>query len=241
MEEIRLEIELRAEKSTKGSLSEMRRNRKLPAVVYGGQDGSLPITIGEKALMGALKAAGANAILRLKHGKGEETVILKELQRHVVSGAPIHADFQRIDMSQKVEVDVPLHTFGEAPGVKLQGGVLEHTVRELHIRCLPNAIPQQIEIDVSALEMGSSVLVRDLNIPEGIEVLDDAEQVVVNIVHVREEEPEPTEEAVAVEGEAEPEVIAKGKKEEEPAEGGEAEAPGAKKDVKKDAKKEGGK
>lgn len=239
MQEINVAAEPRTEKSTRRQLSELRKARKIPAVVYGGKDKPVSVTVGEKELMEALKKAGANAIIHLKLGKGTDTVILKELQRDVVDGQPVHADFKRIDLKQKISVQVPLHTVGEAPGVKLQGGLLEHVLRQIEIRCLPTAIPQRIDIDVSALNVGDAVLVKDIKLPEGVEVRTKADQTVVHVVTVKvEEEKAPAAEGAAAPG-AEPEVIAKGKKDEEgaPAAGAagdkKAAAPAAKEGAKK--------
>ena len=190
METIKLKAEPRKEKSTKKSLSELREARRIPAVVYGGEGESLAVSVSENDLMYSLKTAGANAIITLQHDGVEDTVILKDLQRHVVTGRPIHADFQRITMTEKIEVEVPLHVVGEAPGVKTQGGVLDQALRVLSVSCLPNAIPQQIEVDVSALEMGHSIAVRDLKVPSDVEVLNEPDQLVANILTVKAEGPD---------------------------------------------------
>ncbi|OIO10833.1 MAG: hypothetical protein AUJ52_03285 [Elusimicrobia bacterium CG1_02_63_36] len=218
MAEIKVSAQERPEKSTNKSLSDLRESRKIPAVIYGGTNGAAIVAVDEKELLDGLKNAGHNAIIHLKHGSKDDTVILKELQRHVVTGKPIHADFVRVDMKQKVEIEVPLHVHGEAPGVKLQGGILEHILRVLEVRCLPGRIPQEIRVDISTLEMGAGIHVKDLVIPEGVEVLADPEQPVVHIVQVRvQEEAKPEE---GVEGAAaQPEVIVKGKEKEEGAEG----------------------
>lgn len=249
MQEINVAAEPRGEKTTKHQLSELRRAKKIPAVVYGGKTKPVSVAVGEKELMTALKKAGANAIIHLKHAKGTDTVILKELQRDVVNGQPVHADFKRIDLNVKIDVQVPLHTVGEAPGVKLGGGLLEHVLRQIEIRCLPTAIPQRIDIDVSAMNVNDAILVRDLKLPEGVELRTKADQVVCHVVIVKVEV-----EAVAapVEGAAapgaEPEVIAaKGKKDEEgkvipsekaaaPAAGDKKGAPAAKEGAKKEGK-----
>lgn len=223
MEEIKLKAQVRGEKSTKKELSELRQKRQIPGVVYGGNGTALNVTVGEKELLGAMKTGGANAVIHLEHPKGKDTVMVKALQRHVVTSEPVHVDFQRIDLKKKVDVKVPLHLTGEAPGVKLQGGVLDHTLRELAIRALPNKIPQSIDVDVSALNVGNSILVKDLRIPEGVEVLESPDRLVAHVVHVTVEEA-PAAAAPAEGAPAEPEVIAKGKKEEE----GEGAKPGAK-------------
>lgn len=244
MQEIKLKAEIRDGSGTKKALSDLRKEHKIPGVVYGGAGSNLAVVVSERELLGALKAGGNNAIIHLKHPKGEDTVIVKALQRHVVTSQPIHADFQRIDLKKKIEVKVPLHLLGDAPGVKLQGGIQEHVLRELKVRGLPNAIPQRIEVDVSKLEIAAAVHVSDLSVPAGLEVLDDKGQIVVHIVRATEEEVAAP--AAGAPGVAEPEVIAKGKKDEEGAEG-EAKAgakdakPAGKGDAKAEAKPAAGK
>ncbi|MEK7656491.1 MAG: 50S ribosomal protein L25 [Elusimicrobiota bacterium] len=230
MAQIELKAEMR-EAGTKKALADMRKVRKIPGTVYGGKGKAFSIAIGEKELMSALKQGGTNVILRLKHDKGEDTVIVKEIQRHVVTSQPIHADFQRISLTEKITVKVPLHAVGEAPGVKLQGGVLEHVLREIEVRCLPNAIPQKIDLDVSKMDVGGEILVSQLPALPEVEYLQDPAQIVLHIIHVVvEKEAEPAADAAA----GEPEVIAKGKKEE--GEEGEGAKEGA-----KDAKAPAGK
>ena len=218
MQELQLEATVRESKSNKSQLTALRKDRLIPAVVYGGKKGPLAVIVREKELLKLTKSGGANAIIHLKHAKGEDTVILKELQRHVVTHQPIHADFQRISMTDKIEVKVPLHVIGEPPGVKLHGGVLEHILRELRVRALPGKIPQKIDLDVSALNLNESLFVKDVKAPEGVEFLDAPDHLVVNVVQPTAEEEKPAAEGVAG-GVAEPEVIAKGKKDEEGAEG----------------------
>src|SRR5579859_7429578 len=105
MQEILLNVELR-DKSSKKNLSDYRSKHLIPAVVYGGDKPPLAVVVTEKELVKATKAGGANAILHLKHSKGEDTVIIKQLQHHVVTHQPIHADFQRISLKKKIEVKV---------------------------------------------------------------------------------------------------------------------------------------
>ncbi|HVE14125.1 MAG TPA: 50S ribosomal protein L25 [Elusimicrobiota bacterium] len=240
MEEIKLKAEIREGSGSKKALSDLRKSRLVPGVVYGGSGSNLTVVVSEKELLGALKTGGNNAIIHLKHSKGEDTVIVKALQRHVVTSQPIHADFQRIDLKKKIEVKVPLHLVGEAPGVKLQGGVLEHVLREFKVRGLPNAIPQKLDLDISKLEIGKALHVSDVAAPAGLEVLDDAAHIVVTIVRIVEEAA--PEAAAAAPGASEPELVAtKGKKDEEGAEGAKADAKGAKPDAKAAAKPEAGK
>lgn len=235
MEEIRLKAEPRPGKSTKRELSVLRRDRLIPAVVYGGDGPPMNVVVHEKELHKATQRGGANVIIRLQHPTGEDTVILKQLQHHVVTHQPLHADFQRISLKEKIEVRVPLHVVGEAPGVKLHGGVLEHVLRELKIRAFPTAIPPRIDVDVSLLDVNQSVLVRDVPSPAGVEVLDAPDHIVLNVVQPTAEEVAPAAETAT--GGAEPEVIAKGKK--ETAEGAEGAAPAAKGAAPVPEKKEG--
>ncbi|MFA6091369.1 MAG: 50S ribosomal protein L25 [Elusimicrobiota bacterium] len=251
MAEFELKVNIRSGKSTKKSLTDLRKDYLVPGIVYGGKGTNIQVTVSEKELLGALKQGGKNVLLHLKHDQGEDTVIIKALQRHVISSRPIHADFQRVSMTEKIEVRVKLVIIGEAPGVKLQGGILEHVLREFRVRALPNAIPQSIEVDIKALNLGDIIHVGEVAIPAGIEVLDDAQQMVVHVVAPTELEEKPAAEGEA--GAAEPELLAvKGKKEEgedgeaKPAGKGDAKPAAGKGDAKPaagkaDAKPAGGK
>lgn len=216
--EITLNVDVRAAKGTKKELSTLRAGSRIPAVIYGGENGPINIALSERELMDARKKGGINAILRLKMPKGEETVMVKELQRHPVTDRPVHADFQRISLTQKVEARVPLTIIGVATGVKDFGGMLAIDLRELRIKALPTAIPQNIEVDVTKLGLHEALHISDLKLPEGVEIMDDATSVVV---HVTIAKVEVVEEVVAapVEGAAaaaEPESSnTKGKKDEE--------------------------
>ncbi|MCX5788516.1 MAG: 50S ribosomal protein L25 [Elusimicrobia bacterium] len=226
--ELTLNATVRENKGRKGELSQFRKDHMIPGVVYGGKKETLAVVVDEKELTKLRKEGGANAIIRLKTAAGEDTVILKELQRHVVTSQPIHADFQRISMTTKIEVKVPLHVLGEAPGVKTGGGILQYILREFKVRALPAEIPQAIDVDISNLQLNEKIEVKDLKVPTGVEVLELPEQIIVTVVQPTEEEvvAEPVVEGAVPEG-TEPEVIAKGKKEEEGEEGAEGAKPGA--------------
>ncbi|MFA6029757.1 MAG: 50S ribosomal protein L25 [Elusimicrobiota bacterium] len=243
MAEIELKVQLRSDKGSKKALTDLRKNSLIPGIVYGGKGGNTQVVVGEKELLTALKKGGKNVLLRLKHDKGEDTVIVKELQRHVVTSRPIHADFQRVSLTEKIDVKIRIVTVGEAPGVKLQGGIQEQVLRELKVRCFPNAIPEQVQVDVSKLNINETLYVSDLQIPEGVEVVEDPKHIVVHIVIPAAEEEKPAEDAVP--GAAEPEVIAKGKKDEDeegaaPAKDAKG-APAGKADAKPAGKAEAGK
>jgi len=217
--EITLNVEVRAAKGTKKELSTLRAGSRIPAVVYGGEKGPINIALSEREFMDARKKGGTNAILRLKHPKGEETVMVKELQRHPVTDRPVHADFQRISLTQKVEARVPLVIVGVAAGVKDFGGMLAIDLRELRLKALPTQIPQKIEVDVTKLGLHEALHISDLKLPEGVEVLDDAKAVVVHVTIAKVEVVEEVAAAAPVEGAAaaaEPESSnTKGKKDEE--------------------------
>lgn len=217
--EIKLNVEVRAEKGTKKVLSSLRAGAKIPAVVYGGEKPPIKIALSEKELISARKQGGVNAILSLKHEKGTETVMVKELQRHPVSDRLVHADFQRISLTQKIEARVPLVLLGEALGVKDFGGMLAVDLRELRIKALPSAIPQKIEVDITNLNLHEALHVKDLKLATGIEVLDAADQVVVHVTLAKVEVVETPAAGVPAEGAAavaEPESAnTKGKKDED--------------------------
>lgn len=206
--------------STKGKLGDLRRAGDVPAIIYGSGKPASPAVLNGKELLQVLKTHGLNVILSLVVDGKKDTVLVKEIQRDILTHAITHVDFQRISLTEKILVNVPLHVKGEAPGVKLSSGILEHILREFRVRCLPTAIPASIDVDVSALQINQGLKAKDIQLPEGVELLTDPEHIVVNVVApmVFEETPAPGA-AAAVPGAAEPEVIAKGKKPEEGAEG----------------------
>ena len=193
----------------------------VPAIVYGGSADSVSVTLDPKEIFKLLRSqAGRNTILSLAiEGGRPDNVILKDLQVDPVKENILHADFQRIAMDQTLKVTVPIAIRGDAKGVKTEGGLLDVVMREIEVECLPADIPERIECDVSELEMHESLRIRDLPTLKNVEVLEDADRVIVHVVTVREEEEAPVEgeeaEVVAEGAEGEPEVIAKGKKEEE--------------------------
>ena len=241
--EITIVVDVRAAKGTKKELSTLRAASRIPAVVYGGENPPLNIALSEREFMDARKKGGVNAILRLKHPKGEETVMVKELQRHPVTDRPVHADFQRISLTQKIDARVPLIIVGVAAGVKDFGGMLAIDLRELRIKALPTKIPQKIEVDVTKLGLHEALHVGDLALPEGVEIVDDAKSVVVHVTIAKVEVVEEVAAVVPAEGAAaEPESSnTKGKKDEEGKLVKETAKPGAPAaaDKKEPAKKEG--
>jgi large subunit ribosomal protein L25 len=222
MKEIVFQVEPR-EISNKHSLKALRSTGRIAGVFYGKGEKPVALSFGEKDFEKLLQSSGSsNILLKLKIKDEMKTAILKEIQRDIISHKPIHVDFQAVSLKEKIEVKVPLHIIGTSPGVKLSGGVLEHILRELTVKCLPTEIPDSIDIDVSALEINQSVAVKDLKTAKEIEILSDPESIIVNIVQptILEEVAAPAAEGVVAEVATEPEVISKGKK---PEEGEEAE------------------
>jgi len=213
------EIELQAEKRNVGARSvvkAIRRQGRVPGVAYGDGEPTA-LSVDERTLMAILKSErGRNALINLKIDGAAHPVLLKEIQRHPITRIVRHVDFHRISLKKRIETAVPIHVQGEAPGVKVGGGILEHVVRDVRVRCLPAEIPAALNVDVSNLQINQSIKGKDLVAPQGVELLLDAELVIVNIVAPTElEEVAPAAAAVgAVPATAEPEVIKKGKTDE---------------------------
>ena len=191
----------------------LRRAKRIPAVLYGGQGGPVPVAVNPHELLAALES-GENTLINLSLVGGAapqiSLVILKELQRDPVKGRPLHADFQAISMERKIRVEVPVVLSGDPIGVKDKGGILGHTLRQLSVECLPVNIPEKFVVDVSGLDIGNALHVRDVHVAEGIRILDDAGRVLASVsAPAAEEVAAPVEEAPA-----EPEVVGKKEKEE---------------------------
>lgn len=195
----------------KGVARKLRQQRLIPAVVYGGASGSMAVVINPLEMLKLLgTGAGENILITLSlEGDGERsrTVILKELQRDPVRGEPLHADFLEISMKRKIRVQIPLRIVGEAIGVKVKGGFLEQHLREVSVECLPGAIPSYIQVDVSQLDLGHAIHVRELTVGGDIRVLEDPARPVVAVLIQRVAVEEAA--ATAEEKPAEPEVVGK--------------------------------
>jgi len=227
MERATLNVEKR-DKAGKGIARTLRRQGMIPAVIYRGGS-SLPISISKKAMAEFIDTtAGEHTVVNLKFSDGNSKLaILKEYQTDPLKGDILHTDFFEISLTEKVSVNVRIMTHGEPIGVKRDGGILQHVLREIEIKCLPDKIPGHLEADISKLEIGQSIHVRDIKVDEGIEVLTAPDEIIVNIVAPAvEKEPEAPAEgivAAAAPEAVEPEVIKKGKKEEKEAAEGKAE------------------
>ncbi|MFQ5847448.1 MAG: 50S ribosomal protein L25 [Candidatus Methylomirabilales bacterium] len=212
MEFVDLKVERRAG-TGKGVARKLRQRGQIPAILYGEGE-PIPVTADPKSLLRALGTeAGENVILNLTIVDGEEIIrkaMVKEVQADPVAGTLLHADLLAISMERPIEVEVPVELVGAAKGVKEEGGIVEQVFRALEVRCLPGAIPDRVALEVSALSIGDVLYVKDLPIPEGVELLTDREQVVVTVAAPAVEEvaaPAAPEEVPAEEG-AVPEAVA---------------------------------
>jgi len=205
----------------KNAARRLRRQGFVPGVVYGSNGDNIAVSVDPKALQRVLRSeAGRNAILKLDiTGKGATNAILKSWQVDPIKDSFLHADFYRIAMDVAIRVTVPVVAKGEARGVKVDAGILEMVLREIELECLPGDIPERIEVDVTDLGINGAARVSDLLVSAKVKVLQAPDQVVVHVVSVK-EEAVPTPAAPVVEGEipaapTEPEILKKGKKEEE--------------------------
>jgi large subunit ribosomal protein L25 len=187
----------------KGANRKLRATGRIPAIVYGRGKPTRQVTLDPTPLAKMLKSAdsGINTLIDLRIGSQETVVLVREIQRDPVSGRWIHADLFELDLQKTIEVRVPLHIVGKPMGVE-NGGILDHPLREVEIECLPRAIPDSVEVDVSNLDVGDSIHVRDLVLPEGATMLSDPDLAVASVVLPKAEEEAKPAEAAAVAAEA---------------------------------------
>ena len=186
----------------------------VPAVIYGAKDAAQNLQIVERELSQLLGHATSESVLvevNVKDG-GTKTALISEVQHHPVSGAILHVDLHAVAMDELFTVEVSVETTGEPEGVTTGGGVLEVTLRTVEIECLPGDLPEAIMVDVSKLQVGDSVHVRDLVLPKGVTVINDAELTVAHVAAPTVAE-EPAAPSDATEG-AQPEVLSDKKPEE---------------------------
>ena len=231
------QVKLKVEPRTETGRSAARRLKArgiVPAVVYGGKEKSQPLQVSARDINAMLShASGENILVELEIAgqKATRPALLQEVQHSPVGGDVLHVDFHAISMDEKIQADVPLEALGIATGVKNFGGLLEQNLRVLGIECLPRDLPDKITVDVSALNIGDSIHVRDIKLPSGVtaKVQPDLTAFSVMAPVIEEEPVTPEAEAAAAAG---PEVITAKKEEGEaatPAPGGKgAAAAGAK-------------
>jgi large subunit ribosomal protein L25 len=228
-----------APRATRGK-NENRRLRltgNVPAVLYGGKGESIAVSVNTKQVSAILRSAsGHNTLFQVDLGGKHEPAIVKDWLVDPVSGKLLHVDLLRIAMDVRMKVKVPVHTFGDPSGVKVQGGVFEMVTREVEVECLPADIPTEFRVDVSGLALNAALRASDLPLDKAkLKLITEPERVIAHVVALKVEEEKPAD-AVAADAAtpAEPEVIKKGKKEVEGEEGAEGEAkPKAEKTEKK--------
>ena len=196
----------------KNASRRLRAAGLVPVTVYGGGQESTSATVTKRDFAALIRNHGRNSIFTLDVEGAATTVKIADVQIDPIKGFLVHADLMRISMTEKSKFEVTVKVVGESEGVKMHGGILDISRHSLEVRCLPGDLPSVIEVDVTALNIGDHLSVKDLNLGEKVEVLADPETVIVNLVAPRiEEEP-----VAAAEGApAEPEVVKKGKAEEE--------------------------
>jgi len=220
---------------TKNDARRVRREGKVPAVVYGAGKQAVPVSVDPRQVSRILHSrTGHNTVFDLAVDGERTKAMIVDWQYEPIKGALLHIDLKRIAMDQKLKVNVPIALIGEPAGVKTQGGILEQIWREVEVECLPGDIPNSVELNVSELVFGMVLRVSDLPVNPKVKFLTDPNQPVAHVITVKEEEV-PTADAVAGEAAAapaEPEVIKKGKQETEE-EGAEAAPEKAEKKEKK--------
>src|SRR5436190_2305201 len=203
---------------TKNDARRVRREGKVPAVVYGAGKDAVPVSVDPRQVSRILHSqTGHNTVFDLTVGGELTKAMIVDWQYEPIKGSLLHIDLKRIAMDKKLTVKVPIELVGEPAGVKQQGGILEQISREVEVECLPGDIPNEIQLDVSQLVFGTVLRVIDLPEDDKIKFLTDPDQPVAHVITVKEEEA-PTADAVAGEAAAAPagpEVIKKGKQETE--------------------------
>ena len=205
----------------KGANRRLRGEGLLPAVVYGGK-ANISLTVNPKELQKLIEQAGINSLIELViEGDSEKkrVVVLKDHQQHPIRDGWDHADFLEVDMQQKIKVDVPIILEGHSPGEKL-GGLVEHNLHTLAVKCLPGEIPEAIKVDMTQVQLDQVVHVSDLTVPDNLEVQNNPSESVVSVHEVKVKEEVPEEEAVVegVEEDAEAPAAEQAKDQAEPVE-----------------------
>mgnify|MGYP001397829935 CR=1 FL=1 len=209
-EQVNLNAENR-EVEGKSSSRQLRRAGSVPAVIYGGKEEPLRISILEKDIAKASEVPGfATQILSISISGKEQNVIVKEIQRHPATQRVLHADLMRVDPDTKISISVPVRFINEESciGVKMHGGAISRLINDIDITCLASNLPEYIEVDIEALDIGDSIFLSALNLPEGVEIPslalgEDRDQAVVSVAEAKilEIEPEVVEPEEGEEGE----------------------------------------
>jgi large subunit ribosomal protein L25 len=200
---------------SKGDLAVLRKSGQIPAIFYGKGINPEAIAVNSKIFISIIEANGVNVIIDLNFKDGKKAVIIKSLDKDILTQRLIHIDFHAISLENKIEVLVPVHIDGVADGVKNFGGVMEFIVREVKVEALPRNIPQKISVDVKALGIGQGITVADLPELDGVKYIQDSSTLIVHVISVAVEEKKSETAIGETAAEMQPEVISKGKKDKE--------------------------
>lgn len=220
----------------RGEVKKLRTSGRIPAVIYGGQTQPQNLEVSTKELEELIHhSVSENILVDLSVDQAKRLALVQEIQHHPLDGQVLHVDFHEVSEHEKVILQVPVETIGEAAGVKNSGGVLEHVLFKIKVRALPKDLPEQIVVDVSHLELGKSIHLGEITAPPGVEILGDKKVSVISVAVPKTEAEEAAEAAAAAPATGEVEMI-KEKKEDgtevaAPAKPGEKAAP-AKADAK---------
>jgi large subunit ribosomal protein L25 len=190
------QAKLTAQKRTligRNAIKKIKTNGMVPGVIYGSNQEPVNLQINGRELLNLLsRASGENILVELEIQDGSEKqsalAMIQEVQHNPLQREILHVDFHAVSAHETISAEVPIETVGEAIGAKMHGGLLEHILRYLEVECLPGDLPQVIQVDVTNLDIGQSLHVRELNLPSGVEAITDAEQTVVAVVESRVEE-----------------------------------------------------
>ena len=212
MEKVTISAAAREGIGVKGALSKIRAEKNVPAVVYGGHKEPVSVTVSMKDLDKIIKA-GKNTLVEINLNNAKELALVKEVQYHAVTDKPIHADFQRVSMKDKMDVVVPIRLVGTSADIAQYGAIVEYIMREIEVRALVSAIPHEIVVDITPMTINKGIVAGDIKLPEGVELKTDKEAPVVHLAIPKDDTPAP---APAADAAAQPESSStKGKKDEE--------------------------
>lgn len=200
METLEIQVQTR-EVGKKRQARRMRRDGKIPGVLYGPKTSPVPLELNKKEFSNRVAGLEGSHLVRLQSGStalADKVALVKEIQYHPITGEVIHTDLYEVDLTAKIQVRVPLHFVGKAAGV-VRGGILQPIVREVEVECLPLDIPEFFNVEVSALDIGDSIHIEELPMPEGVTVVSESNLALVAVVPPTVEEA-PTPAAASVEG-----------------------------------------
>jgi large subunit ribosomal protein L25 len=206
LETLEIQVDAR-DKKRKRDAKRLLRSGKIPAILYGPKTAAVALQLDKRDFSSRVAGLEGSHLVRLKSESAalaEKVALVKDMQYHPINGEVIHADLYEVDLSAKITVNVPLHFVGKAAGV-VRGGILQPIAREIEVECLPLDIPQFFDVDVSALDIGDSVHIEELAMPEGVTAIYESNMALVAVVPPSVEEAPVAAVAVPVEG-AEPAI-----------------------------------